>query len=90
MVSAVPQAIVNASPAVTCVAHLMAPVSRSSATTASVIGAAGCEYASPVATYSDLVAASIVGADHTAAPEGPHNCAPFAFFVRGVGASVIM
>ena len=54
------------------------------------MGAAGIEYASPVATYSDLVAGSIVGADQTAAPDGPQSCVPFAFFARGVAASVTM
>ena len=78
-----------ASLAVTCVAHLIAPLSRSSATIASVIAAAGIEYASPVATYRDFVTGSTVGADHTAAPEGPHSCVPLAFFARGVGASAI-
>ena len=87
--SVVPHAMVYASPAVTCVAHLIAPVSRSSATIASVIGATGSEYASPVATYSAFTTGSIVGADHTAAPDGPHNCVPLAFLARGVGASAI-
>src|SRR5690242_1981093 len=66
----------QASLASSCRLHLMAPVFRSMATTASVVGAEGCVYASPVATYSTPAAASIVGADHTAAPDGPSTRVP--------------
>ena len=55
--------------------------------TPSLVSAAGNVYASPVATYSAPRVASIVGADQTAAPAGPHICVPTEFFFVGRGFS---
>src|SRR5258707_545438 len=80
----------QASPVSICRVHLIAPVWRSRAITASEVGAAGALYESPVAMYKERVTGSTVGACHNAAPEGPHNWAPAAFMCLRDGASAIV
>src|SRR6188472_4331077 len=76
--------------AVTCRVHRIAPVARSSATTASLDDVAGALYAFPVATYRERRAASTVGADQMPAPAGPHSGVPAVLVPRRCGDSAIM
>src|ERR1041385_1172662 len=68
----------------------MEPVSRSIASTASVVGCCGSEYPLPVDTYSTRRRASIVGADQMPPPEGPQACTPSLVTPRFLGSSAIV
>src|SRR5215470_4148307 len=72
---------------VACFVHLIAPVFRSIAMTASLDGCGGPLYVLPVATYSMRRFASIVGADQMADPDGPQSGTPAELFPRGAGMS---
>src|ERR1044072_4364799 len=82
--------MLNASPAVNWRDHNSFPESRSNATNASLVRAAGSENESPVEMYTAFRFTSIVGDDHTPAPDGPHNCVPTEFFRTGFASSEIV
>src|SRR6266853_4047296 len=59
-----------------CDTQRIFPLSRSMATTASLVGCCGSVYMLPVETYTSFRAASMVGALQIPAPEGPHRSVP--------------
>src|SRR5215831_1505772 len=70
--------------------HLIVPLSRSIAITASVVGCCGSEYPLPVATYSTPRRGSIVGAAQMPPPDGPHAWTPSFVTPRFFGSSAIV
>src|SRR5262249_20492757 len=83
------QPIAHASFGSTCRAHLMAPVSMFIAITASLIGCGGSAYWLPVATYTSLRFASMVGGDQMPTPAGPKTSLPSLFLPRGLGSGIV-
>src|SRR5215469_14143197 len=75
----------NTSLGVTCLVHLIFPLLRSNAITASLVASCGGVYVLPVDAYTKPRFVSIVGDDQIPAPEGPHNFVPAAFFPCGYG-----
>src|SRR6185436_14762081 len=70
------QPITKISFGVTCDVHLIAPVSRSNAMIASLVGCCGSVYMLPVAAYTTWRLTSTVGADQTPPPDGPQRVVP--------------
>ena len=69
-----------------CRTQRRAPVRRSSARIAFIVGCGGSAKPLPVPTYRTPRAASIVGAPQMPAPAGPKSCTPFVLVPRGAGA----
>ena len=76
--------------AVTCDVHLIAPLSRSNAMMASLVGCCGSVYMLPVAAYTTWRFGSIAGDDQMPAPDGPHRVVPLAFLPTGFASALIV
>src|SRR5215510_14540337 len=84
------QPIIQTSLGTGCATHLIVPLSRSIAITASVVGCCGSEYPLPVATYRTPRRGSIVGAAQMPPPDGPQACTPSFVTPRFFGSSLIV
>src|ERR1700693_1407554 len=67
--------------------HLILPVARSKAITASLVGGCGSAKAWPVDAYTTFRFASMAGDDQIPTPAGPYRVSPSGFLPCGFAAS---